>query len=124
MGQVPNDTESLLYSDLVSKHEGPLDSVIDLDDSASHALRLDPESKTSFNSVMFRDQFQEFDRKYVIRGRFGFELDPAPSGSMLREQPELNRTVPRIGLALEEDTESHETIETSDQGANPSSSLV
>ena len=69
---------------------------------------------------MFRDQFKEFDRKYVIRGRFGFELDPAPSGPLLREQPQLNHIIPRIGLAPEEDTESHETIESSsDQGSNP-----
>ena len=123
MRQVPNGTESLLYSNAVSNHEGPLDSVIDLADSASHALRLDPECKPSFNSVMFRDQYQEFDRKYVTRGRFGFELDPAPSGPMLREQPQLNCIVPRIGLAPEEDAESHETIETSsDQGPNSFSS--
>lgn len=120
MRQVRNDTESLLYSNAVSNHEGPLDSVVDLADSASHALRLDPECKPSFNSVIFRDQYQEFDRKYVILGRFGFELDPAPSGPMLREQPQLNSAVPRIGLAPEEDAESHETIETlSDQGPNP-----
>lgn len=120
MRQVRNDTESILYSNAVSKHEDPFDSVIDLADSASHALRLDPECKPSFKSVMFRDKYQEFDRKYVIRGRFGFELDPAPSGPMLREQPQLNSVVPRIGLAPEEDTESHETIETlSDQGPNP-----
>lgn len=97
--------------------------MIELAGSASHALRLDPEGRTSFDSVLFRDQFQEFDRKYVIRGRFGFELDPAPSGPMLREQPQMNRIVPRIGLAPEEDTESHETIETSSgQGSNPFSS--
>lgn len=120
MRQVRNDTESLLYPNAVSNHEGPLDSVIDLADSASHALSLDPECKPSFNSVMFRDQYQEFDRKYVILGRFGFELDPAPSGPMLRKQPQLNSVVPRIGLAPEEDAESHETIETlSDQGSNP-----
>lgn len=123
MRQVPNDTESLLYSNSVSNHEGPLDSVIDLADSASHALRLEPECKPSFNSVMFRDQYQEFDRKYVIRGRFGFELDPAPSGPMLREQPQFNCIVPRIGLVPEEDADSHETIDTSsDQGPNPFSS--
>lgn len=120
MRQVRNRTESLLYSNAVSNHEGPLDSVIDLADTASHALRLDPECKASFNSVMFRDQYQEFDRKYDTLGRFGFELDPAPSGPILREQPQLNSVVPRIGLAPEEDAESHATIETlSDQGPNP-----
>lgn len=123
MRQVLNETESLLYSNAVSKHEGPIDSMINLADSASHALRLGPEGRTSFDSVIFRDQFKEFDRKYLIRGRFGFELDPAPSGPLLREQPQLNRIIPRIGLAPEEDTESHETIETSsDQGSNPFSS--
>ncbi len=86
---------------------------------STHPSRPEGEAKSTFDAVLFRDQFQEFDGKYVIRGRFGYEHDSAPVGPMVREHLNSDRRIiPRIGLAHEEDTESQETIETSyDQGA-------
>lgn len=81
-------------------------------ESTDYTLPL--ESKKSFESVLFRRKLVEFDNKYGIRGRFGYEIDAEHASPTLGEHQEYQeRMIPRVGLAHDEDTESNETSEAS-----------
>lgn len=87
-------------------------------DSDGHAQFLKEKSERGFGSVNFREKIESFNGKYEAQGRFGYELEAVAVSPRPREQQSLiERSVPRVGLANEEDAESYEADGThSDQG--------
>lgn len=116
MDGVADDPKSLKPPRSNSPYEGPLTSVID---SNGESTLPEEDYKASFGSVLFREKLREFDNKYVIQGRFGYELEAVPSSPRLRGHQRRNeRMIPRVGLADEEDLESYETSEAApDEGS-------
>lgn len=103
---------SLYFRSVDSPCESPLIPAID---STSHTILPGAARKKSFESILFRQKLMEFDDKYGVQGRFGYELDAInPSPGLGEHQEYEERMIPRVGLARDEDVESQDpTIGTS-----------
>lgn len=116
MNGTADDSNSRKSGRSMSPYEDLLTPVVD---SNFQSALLHEGRKASFRSVMFREKLREFDDKYVIQGRFGYELEVVPSSPGTRGQQRRNeRIIPRVGPALEEDLDSYESSETApDEGS-------